>query len=57
MDKKRAFEIVKKVGAQHGKADYILNEVHSYLTTRSVIDKTFREWFIRQYKKYQKGAQ
>ncbi len=58
MDKEKAFDILKKVGAQHGKADYILNEVYAHLKAKFTEDKEteFRLWFLRQWAKYQKGG-
>ncbi len=56
MNKVQLIKAVTKLGRQHGKADYILGEVHSYLIGNATrVDKEFFDWFMRQYQKYQKG--
>ncbi len=56
LDKKQVIKAVMKLGRQHGKADYILGEVHAYLIGNATrIEKEFFDWFMRHYEKYQKG--
>ncbi len=57
MNKAQVIKAVMKLGRQHGKADYILGEVHAHLITKSTpeADRMFRMWFLRQWAKYQKG--
>lgn len=58
MDKVNALEVVRTLGEQHGRADYILGEVYAHLMTNTTpeTDKDFRFWFLRQWAKYQKGV-
>ncbi len=50
---------MEQLGEKHGKADYILGEVHAYLmknTPKHPEGIVFFDWFNRQYAKYQKGG-
>ena len=58
MDKEKALEVLKELAGQHGRADYILGEVHAYLMKSpppGIQGIEFFDWFMRQYRKYQKG--
>ncbi len=55
MLKKQVIEAITKMARQHGRADYILGEVRTYLMNHTCIDGDFRDWFTRQWEKYQKG--
>ncbi len=57
LSKSQVIKAVMKLGRQHGKADYILGEVHAHLITKKTEEeeRLFRLWFLRQWYKYQKG--
>ncbi len=57
MDKEKALEVFSKLGQQHGRADYILGEVHAYFMKSPPTHLEgikFFDWFMRQYRKYKK---
>ncbi len=54
----KLIKAVEQLGKQHGTADYILMEVHSYLISNTPTHPEgikFFDWFNRQYSKYRKG--
>ncbi len=55
MRKEQVIKAITIMAKQHERAEYILGEVQTYLVDNNYIDKDFREWFTRQWEKYQKG--
>ena len=55
MNKEQALEVLRKIGVQQGRADYMLGEIEQHFKVNNFVDSTFRGWFTRHLKKYRKG--